>query len=880
MPDNVLRVAAEFDVAPIIAGTQKAVASFNELGTAVQNQAAKFKAAGLTDTELTSALVNLGYSNKEAIAAVAELGGASDETAGQIAILQTQVNQLSGALERATATSRTAAESVGMVGSAAKETRITTDLLTGNVSRAEQAMVRLASSSSVVGGILATAFPVFAAIALIDVLKSMSTAYDNLINSIAGWDAETQKAYDNAVSANLKLYVSTVETANQINNLNLVGKDGMEKFSTAAKDNAENLKRIGEATAVLQRGLAADNAELAKMQSMDNKIVEALGLASGEFEDHVKRLQKQIAETTATIDTLVAKQRELQNVEPQKNQAEASAEAIRLSRERREAEIEDTKAVGLARAEANKQNIEQLRAQGAITDDQRAALLQGVESDIYAIELKATNDRIALVKTEGSAHTAEVVKLQASLLDLSIKHDAQMRAIADKAANDDRARNQALAIGAIENAEAQAAALSKAAETASRFKLEHAETPAETKGAEVEVENEITAAYNNQIEALKKKAVVLQAADPEKNAKEIQDLNAKEIQLETERDAAIVALRSQTNERILGEQKKLVEDSIAADDQRISLISQQYANEASENQRLYSHKLESLNTYAHTAIAEAEAEYQAKLYFYAQETEAVRRAVAEQVLTEEEGSKRIQQIYTQEEKASQELGAKEKKTAEEIYQVRYTATLKYLESYNSSIMKMIDGEQTFSKTVTQIWQKMVNDIIQYMLMMVEKWITTHILMKLISEVFGQDDGSAAATAKKIAANEALIQSDAGRSAADVFVQAIEAIPFPGNLVAAPILAQTAYSEAIATAHFDLGGVVPGGSGVAVPAIVHGGERVLTPQQNVNFEKVAKGGRSGDIHVHINHQGSNMTQADMVRAVKIGIRKGQIGAARF
>lgn len=76
MADNVLRVGAEFDVSQIIAGTEKAIIAFDQLGTAAAQQAAKFLQSGMSIADATSALQNLGYKSRESAAAVQQASAA------------------------------------------------------------------------------------------------------------------------------------------------------------------------------------------------------------------------------------------------------------------------------------------------------------------------------------------------------------------------------------------------------------------------------------------------------------------------------------------------------------------------------------------------------------------------------------------------------------------------------------------------------------------------------------------------------------------------------------------------------------------------------------------------------------------------------------
>jgi hypothetical protein len=74
--------------------------------------------------------------------------------------------------------------------------------------------------------------------------------------------------------------------------------------------------------------------------------------------------------------------------------------------------------------------------------------------------------------------------------------------------------------------------------------------------------------------------------------------------------------------------------------------------------------------------------------------------------------------------------------------------------------------------------------------------------------------------------------DAASAARGAFKSVMHALPFPANVIVAPMAAAGAFAAVEA---FEHGGVVGGSRGMAVPVLAHAGERVLTPTQTQNFE---------------------------------------------
>lgn len=156
--DNILRVGAEFDVGPLIAGTQQAGASFDQL-------AARLKASGLSAEETASALTNLGVSEEEVAAATGAVAVAT-ENAG---------NAMAGMGEKS------ALARVGLAEA------------TGSVGAMTFGLARLAAMSETIGPLLQAAFTPIIAVALVEIVsqlgEKMYTLYQNVVNDKEEMDA-------------------------------------------------------------------------------------------------------------------------------------------------------------------------------------------------------------------------------------------------------------------------------------------------------------------------------------------------------------------------------------------------------------------------------------------------------------------------------------------------------------------------------------------------------------------------------------------------------------------------------------------------------------------------------------------------------------------
>lgn len=181
MPENIIKIGAEFDVSQIVSGSQEAVAAVDALGDSVAEQAAKFQQQGLSATEAADALKNLGYSAAEV---ASSLGVAS------------------------VAEKEVAASSTSMV-SAMGAARVEMGALEGSTGMMAGGLARVAAQSEILGPILQAAFPIFAIGAFVDILsvgaEKIYHVYENVIllkDAIAALDKASEAEAQHAAELN------------------------------------------------------------------------------------------------------------------------------------------------------------------------------------------------------------------------------------------------------------------------------------------------------------------------------------------------------------------------------------------------------------------------------------------------------------------------------------------------------------------------------------------------------------------------------------------------------------------------------------------------------------------------------------------------------
>lgn len=188
---------------------------------------------------------------------------------------------------------------------------------------------------------------------------------------------------------------------------------------------------------------------------------------------------------------------------------------------------------------------------------------------------------------------------------------------------------------------------------------------------------------------------------------------------------------------------------------------------------------------------------------------------------------------------------------------------------NKVLIDMINGHKNLAQQLAQVWNGIAQNFIQNILKMAEQYLVGLAL---------QRTGQLSA-----------IEHAAATAAANTYAS-VSAIPIVGPVLAPPAAA-AAFAAVLAFESFDKGGVVQGGGGRHVPVLAKAGERVLTPQQNTNFESLVNHSSASqqsvtNNHLHYNGQvnaydrrGMRETlrshSGDILDIFKDGVRNGQL-----
>jgi hypothetical protein len=290
------------------------------------------------------------------------------------------------------------------------------------------------AKSSTIGPVLAAAFSTIAVVGLIEVLGEVPTAIQKVIDALAGWDEESRKDYDKMIKENDQLILKNIEARATVTRLSEVGKTGTEKYTQALRDNVTVAKQVA-LEAAEQGAVVRDLQE--KYDSMKGTLATMNEFSRnpfiGGFLQQRDQIKSSLDSAKELLNTLRDMDVELTTVKGPTDIAERRAEAERLSRAQAQATIAGQKDIGEAQITATEANVHAMRALHQLSADEETSLLLQLEQGKYDIEVKAKNDSIALLKTEGSEKAAQVTAIQDSIEALTISHNAKMQAIQDKA---------------------------------------------------------------------------------------------------------------------------------------------------------------------------------------------------------------------------------------------------------------------------------------------------------------------------------------------------------------------------------------------------------------------------------------------------------------
>lgn len=959
MPDDTLRVRVEADVSGLSAMVQK------------------FQEAGLKGEELVSALKNLGISSTEANSAIKSLASSTAQTAGalqEFSVNATQSSTATEALAQSVVTTMTGEKGlIATLGAlettlskvnasmrAKTEATVQASAATGGLERAEAmaatriiamdagvgglglALGRVAAVSTVLGPIMAAAFPVLAIVAAVQIVSSLFDEMTKLA------DAE-QKAADEDAAFERQME-KTVET------LDKAREKAAALGGGAIAQAAEELKNFGDK----EVDVSADVKKLNERLEEQPGFFKRLGIDISEFaieafhgfddysedaERSLTKFNRQVMDGVKTqrdigaaIGQVTEKMKELQSVadhpplaafseDAQKNlarmlafegeflsaltnmQQSGSLEQLNIQQALDEKLIGEKQRAQRAIVDLDEAGRRGQLAQSEITREQERDALVADEEKKYHIVLEGINERRALLSQRQAAEPeTDFSKAFDALKQEGIAANADYRRqLVEIYASSNEAirRNEEETQIAIVQAERRTLeSADRVADQKARLSLSKAGSPAEIEKATVEYLKTENQLYQDQIEE-KTKLLAISKADPTEQARRQEiALNSEIIALKNEQAAKEIEIEAEKNNKIRELRRREVEEELSDLQGQLRIVED--AGRQRNEAIILKHEEEDTNLRKFTAarISEAQREYQEEAAILSKEIQTVQAAVNARILTETEGKKRLSEIWHEEERAYQDMLKAEEKAQADAERRQQQSIDRIAKQFGTDFAKMTNdvllGKEKIGTALAQMAAQMELQLIDRGIAKVVSKFAGYLLDLLakheswIASMLGIEiAGNTSKQAIEHAAAITSIGADAAAAAAGGFASVMVALPFPLNVATAPGVAATAGAETLAQASFmafEKGGIIPQTGLIQA----HADEMVL-PKHISNFIQGAASNYSsssasntsfgGDSHFHttINNNGpdSHMrTEAEFAKMISRAQRRGHLPSGPF
>jgi hypothetical protein len=352
-----LNVKIVVDASQLNAGMQQAAGAVE---SASVKMAQSLKAAGVSSADAASALKNLGFSAAETSTALQSVGLVAAQAAAEVETTTASLTGMDRAMAMATGRIVGFGAGAGMLGGA---------------------LARVGAASSVLGPALAAAFPVIAAVALVDIVSKIPQVFQEIIDSIAGWDKASKKAYADLIASNNEMLLENAKLKIEAEALNEIGAKGAQKYAIAAKNNADALSTWAQVSTELLGEQKSLNAELEKLSSGGYKAYDSIAKAL--HAERIAEIRTELEGIAKNLETVDRTQRSLSGVA-----------APKIIDEKNAAQIEDArKALENLARETDRQGKEA----------EEAAVKRG-DAERHAIEEKERLDE------EADARSTEMAK--------------------------------------------------------------------------------------------------------------------------------------------------------------------------------------------------------------------------------------------------------------------------------------------------------------------------------------------------------------------------------------------------------------------------------------------------------------------------------------
>jgi hypothetical protein len=924
MPDNSFTIGAAVNVQQLANGMNQGVqitrealdkmlVDFSNASSASSRAVAKIS----DDTRAAATSVDASWkrvteASLSYTAALKEVSGATylARVAGEGDAASTSL--LAAAKQKAAAAAMELAEAEDAAGIATKgaseaniEARLTTDVLTGNVARADQALIRFASHSELIGPIISAAFVPFAIATFAEILfRAGEKAYELFQNivllrgAIEALEKVEASSGEKAASLNYEYEESVARRLKAQGKLN----EATAEFAKAASDKPLELIKVTDKDALKQ--FSADFISFLSAvhtTSQAPSVIARIGAEAASTAkqlEEAKRIRDEIAATPPTPTT----------GDPTVDTATSGTGGNELALKRQDKLITDltAKASILHNAMSQVQSETGIASENALTqqaEDEKKKPKKDTRMEEWRAELQAKKDAEdgfhELSRSEEAKFWESKLAVAKGSGKLYAEVYHQMRDD-ERAAQKDSLKDETTAVqeriaGTKQGSVERVAILQ---EEVAHLKSIGADETEEYKRGQIELTEAVRALAEEQgkvaIEAERRKVDATRKGSEERVAAEravlavLRSLGLQETSIYTEQLNRITeAVRAAAAERVQLQELDVEQARIVGQSklqiERQNVQAQFDLHRINAQQRISQFKQIEDGEYE---IAKQAMEKKLALERGKGSDSSLveQQKIQNQIenLTREHNN-RIAQLNTESLKESQR---------------QFDQFFAHLNpAFQSSINGWLQGTQTFARSMQQLWHSIVMDIINEIEKIALKWIEQHLLMAAYNAIFHSQDiaqdatATATKTAEHSASNVLMATSDAGLAAAGTF--AFYSAIFPPT---APAFAAAAFAEgmgfaALASAE---GGMV---SDREQLAFLHRKEMVLPAPLSQGFQHIigslngsapaaaavdAGGGSGGTTH---NYGGVNISAfdskgvADMIRRNQREFTRAAAGIVR-
>jgi len=764
MPDNMLKIGAEFDVAPIVEGTKQAIASFDEMGAKSIAGAAQVKTAFESAAAASSATVGQvqsataetleGFLKTKAggILAFDALRAKVIETTAEVGRLRAEIlqtddqakltklrEQLAEATQQMTA-ARTEMRALRME---SQETREKLDLMGETVGiKIPGAFGNLLGKIPLVQSAMAAAFSISIVAFFIGMIGEAIEKIGEMSEEIGGFGKAAKQAYEEALNYNQKMIERNLELQEKLEKVSTIGIEGSAKFGKEQELANESTKRWAAELGNANKELSQTRDEIRELETKKTWIYGPFAGLVGvnsqleESQSRLKRLQEE-------VDTVESKLRN-RPVESKTAGAEETARSREEALHDEAAATDARKKLTESYTEFRLASAKRERELSTITlDEEVAAEITAVEEKIAA-ERRFAAERLATLSKQaatGRDVTPEIISTREKLEAEELKSQQSLADIRARAQKERETQDLANATAEINSAHTIAEAQIKLEEDRARRTFTKADTPAELEATAIPVIRETNAQYDDQIAKLRERASLLAStvkipdlkvsadlgtAEFEKQIqalkqaspeiyRQLLELNTEEKRIRSEQSDAVERIELQKTEKIKAIRAKEVEDQVKSVSDELILEEGQYRSNISFIQELYTEKKLSLSEYTSTAKLFANEEYSNRIQTLEKEREIFKAARDADILTEEQYTRKIEELATQQtkfrEQKEQEVTRFTKEEAAKREAALRQATERVADEFVSSVNRMISHEQTFRQSMVQLAQQLELNLI-------------------------------------------------------------------------------------------------------------------------------------------------------------------------